>query len=94
MNSTAAENRRRFLRVSGAAAASTLIRPFAFAEPESGKFYFAIVADTHIVDSFYTGPESNPEDTESIFKTTERLEAARGVISSLAAASARANHGR
>jgi hypothetical protein len=60
-----------------------LIRPFAFAAPDSSKFYFAVIADTHIIDGYYKGPESNAEDTESILKTTERLEAARGLIDSL-----------
>ena len=36
------------------------IRPFAFAAPDPSKFYFALIADTHIIDSFYKGPEGNP----------------------------------
>jgi hypothetical protein len=83
MNSTSRFSRNEFLRVSGAAAASLLIRPFAYAAPDSPKFYFAVIADTHIIDGYYKGPESNAEDTESIFKTTERLDAARGLINSL-----------
>jgi hypothetical protein len=59
------------------------IRPFAYASPDPAKFYFALIADTHIIDSYYKGPESNQEDTESMFKTSERLESARGVINSL-----------
>src|SRR5579871_5465369 len=76
--------RKDFIRVGAAAAASLLIRPFAQAEPGSSKFYFAIIADTHIIDSFYHGPEGNKEDTESMFKTSERLISARGLINSLA----------
>jgi UDP-2,3-diacylglucosamine pyrophosphatase LpxH len=38
---------------------------------------------THIIDRYYEGPENNPEDTESILKTTERLESARSLINSL-----------
>ncbi len=53
------------------------------ARPDSTKFYFAIIADTHIIDDFYKGPESNPEDTESMFKTRERLIAARDTINAL-----------
>jgi len=75
--------RNRFLRVAGAAASSYLIRPFSGAAADSSKFYFALIADTHIIDSFYKGPEGSPEDTESIFKTTERLESARTLINSL-----------
>ena len=72
-----------FLRASGAAAASLVIRPFALASPDSSKFYFAIIADSHIIDPYYKGPESNQEDTESMFKTEERLVAARGLLNSL-----------
>jgi hypothetical protein len=76
-------SRNKFLRVAGTGAAALAIRPFAYASPDASKFYFAIIADTHIIDSFYKGPEGSPEDTESIFKTTERLEAARTVLNSL-----------
>ncbi|HEV7923891.1 MAG TPA: metallophosphoesterase [Verrucomicrobiae bacterium] len=76
-------SRKSFLRVGAAAAASLMIRPFAQAEPGASKFYFAIIADTHIIDPFYKGPEGSPEDTESIFKTSERLTAARSLINSL-----------
>jgi UDP-2,3-diacylglucosamine pyrophosphatase LpxH len=75
--------RKHFIRIGSAAAASLLIRPFAQAEPSSSKFYFAIIADTHIIDPFYRGPEGNKEDTESILKTSERLTAARDLINSL-----------
>lgn len=53
------------------------------ARPDARKFYFAVIADTHIIDGFYKGPEGNAEDTESIFKTRERLTAARTVINDL-----------
>lgn len=76
-------NRNQFLRVAGVGAASLAIRPFAFAAPDSSKFYFAVIADTHIIDSLYKGPESNQEDTESMFKTSERLTSARDLINSL-----------
>jgi UDP-2,3-diacylglucosamine pyrophosphatase LpxH len=75
--------RKQFIRIGASAAASLAIRPFAQAEPSPSKFYFAIIADTHIIDPFYKGPEGSPEDTESIFKTSERLIAARGLINSL-----------
>src|SRR5580704_332431 len=76
-------NRNQFLRVAGAGAASLAIRPFAWAAPDSSKFYFAVIADSHIIDSYYKGPEGSPEDTESIFKTEERLTSARNLINSL-----------
>lgn len=47
-------------------------------------FRFAVLADTHLIDDFYTGPEGSPEDTESIFLTQQRLAAARAVINGLA----------
>jgi UDP-2,3-diacylglucosamine pyrophosphatase LpxH len=73
-----------FLRIAGAGAASLAIRPFAHADgSSSSKFYFAIIADSHIIDPYYKGPESNPEDTESMFKTEERLVAVRGLLNSL-----------
>lgn len=48
------------------------------------KFYFALVADTHIIDDFYVkGSENGVEDNESILLTTPRLIAARDLINSL-----------
>lgn len=46
-------------------------------------FRFAVVADTHIIDEWYTGPESNQLDTESMFFTEERFTAARDRIAGL-----------
>jgi UDP-2,3-diacylglucosamine pyrophosphatase LpxH len=46
-------------------------------------FRFAVIADTHIIDDFYKGPEGNALDTETIFKTTARLTKARDLINSL-----------
>jgi len=46
-------------------------------------FRFAVLADTHIIDDFYEGPEGNPLDTESIFLTSDRLQAARAVINAI-----------
>jgi metallophosphoesterase superfamily enzyme len=66
-------NRRQFTQLLGAAAVV----------PSSRYFYFAIIADTHIIDDYYKGPESNALDTESIFKTTERMTAARNFINGL-----------
>jgi len=48
-----------------------------------GKFYFAVIADTHIIDPFYHGHENSAEDRESILHTTERLISARDLINSL-----------
>lgn len=47
-------------------------------------FYFALVADTHIIDEFYKpGSENGVEDNESILVTTPRFTAARDLINSL-----------
>lgn len=52
--------------------------------PRAGVFYIALVADTHIIDSFYKpGSENGVEDNESILLTTPRLVAARDLINSL-----------
>lgn len=76
-------NRREWLFAAGGASVATAGPALLGAEPNSGKFYFAVIADTHIIDSFYKGPENSPEDTESIFKTTERLKSARDFLSGL-----------
>jgi hypothetical protein len=48
------------------------------------KFYFALVADSHIIDDFYIkGSENSVEDNESILLTTPRLISARDLINSL-----------
>lgn len=44
---------------------------------------FGVIADTHIIDPFYKGPEGSPEDTESIFLTSKRLIATRDHLNSL-----------
>jgi len=71
-------NRRAFLASLGSAAVCSYA-----AETEGSRFRFAVIADTHIIDEFYKGPEGSPEDTESIFKTTERLRITREQINSL-----------
>jgi 3',5'-cyclic AMP phosphodiesterase CpdA len=54
---------------------------------ESGhRFRVAVIADTHIVDPYYKGPEDTPEDTQSMAFTTERLIAARKEINHIAPA--------
>lgn len=80
-------DRRKFTALGAASIASLMtqrlwseqVRPAA--SPD--KFYFAVVADTHIIDTFYHGHESNEEDTTSLYKTTERLTSARDLINSL-----------
>lgn len=76
-------SRNQFLRIAGTGIASLSVRPFALAAPDSSKFYFALIADSHIIDEYYKGPENSPEDTESILRTSERLTAARDLINSL-----------
>jgi hypothetical protein len=60
-------------------------RTRATASPD--KFYFAMIADTHIIDNFYVkGSENGVEDNESILVTTPRLTSARDLINSLSPA--------
>jgi hypothetical protein len=48
------------------------------------KFYFALVADTHIIDNYYVkGNENGVGGNESILITTSRFTSARDLISSL-----------
>jgi UDP-2,3-diacylglucosamine pyrophosphatase LpxH len=53
------------------------------AQEDSNRFRFGIIADTHIIDSFYKGPENSPEDTESILHSSERMLSARTALNSL-----------
>src|SRR5262245_41124751 len=76
-------NRKEFLMAAGAGVAALAAPRVLNAEPGAGKFYFAVIADSHIIDEYYKGPEGNAEDTESIFKTTERLTQARALLNSL-----------
>ncbi len=46
-------------------------------------FRFAVISDTHIIDEFYKGPESNQLDSESVFLTTQRLTAVRSHLASM-----------
>src|ERR1700733_1100944 len=60
-------------------------RTRATASPD--KFFFALIADTHIIDDFYVkGSENGVEDNESILLTTPRLISARDLINSLSPA--------
>lgn len=81
-------NRREFATLAGASFGSLLTRNMwaeqvrRAASPE--KFYFALVADTHIIDDFYVkGSENGVEDNESILVTTPRFTSARDLINSL-----------
>lgn len=80
--------RRDLLRTTGGLLTGAALFREAFAQATRGQdpdryFYFAVIADTHIIDQFYKGPEGSPEDTDSIFKTTERLTAARDFLNAL-----------
>ena len=62
-------------------AAGLVVPPFW--QSSSDSFRIAVIADTHVIDDLYIGPESNPEDTESIRLTSDRLAAARQVINTV-----------
>ncbi len=81
-------DRRQFGTLAGASLGCLLTRKLwaeqvrAAATPD--KFYFALVADSHIIDNFYVkGSENGVEDNESILVTTPRLISARDLINSL-----------
>jgi metallophosphoesterase superfamily enzyme len=68
--------RRQFLQTAGVAA----LAPFSSvlgAPADPNKFYFAVIADTHIIDDYYTGAE------EAIRDTAPRLTAARDALNQL-----------
>src|ERR1700742_2277556 len=84
-------NRRQFATLAGASLGSLLTQKLwaeqVRAATSSDKFYFALVADTHIIDDFYVkGSENGAEDNESILVTTPRLTSARDLINSLSPA--------
>jgi hypothetical protein len=81
-------NRRQFTTLAGGSLGGLLTQKLwaeqtrATASPD--KFYFALVADTHIIDEFYIkGGENGAEDNESILLTTPRLILARNLINIL-----------
>jgi UDP-2,3-diacylglucosamine pyrophosphatase LpxH len=81
-------NRRQFNTLAGASLGSLLTPKLWAARVRAGaspdKFYFALVADTHIIDDFYVkGSENGVEDNESILVTTPRFTSARDLINSL-----------
>ncbi len=81
-------NRRHFHALASASLGSLLTRNLwaeqARASAAPHTFYIALVADPHIIDSFYKpGSENGVEDNESILVTTPRLTAARDLINSL-----------
>lgn len=81
-------DRRQFTALGAASLGSLLTRKLwaeqARATASSEKFYFALVADTHIIDNFYVkGSENGVEDNESILVTTPRFTSARDLINSL-----------
>jgi hypothetical protein len=80
MENAASLTRRTLLR---SAAAAGAFSAWARAGGQSDVFHFGIIADSHIIDEFYRGPEGSPEDTESIFKSRERLTAARNFLNGL-----------
>ena len=81
-------DRRQFGTLAGASLGSLLTQKLwaeqARAATSAHKFYIALVADTHIIDSYYVkGSENGVEDNESILVTTPRLVSARDLINSL-----------
>jgi len=79
--------RRQFGSLAAATLGSSLTRSLWAREVSSAAddryFYFAIVADSHIIDDFYHGQESNAFDTESLQHSAANLTSARDLINSL-----------
>ena len=75
-------HRRRFIESAAGGLIALKSAPM-LAAATPGKFRFAVIADPHIIDEFYKGPEGKPEDTESLLKSSERLKAARSTINTL-----------
>lgn len=48
---------------------------------------FAVLSDTHVIDEWYVGPESNPLDTSSILMANDRLARVRDRLNELSDAS-------
>ncbi len=81
-------DRRQFTTLGAASLGSLLVRRLwaeqVRATVSAEKFYFALVADTHIIDNYYVkGSENGVEDNESILVTTPRFTSARDLINSL-----------
>ena len=81
-------DRRHFNALAGGSLASLLTARSWAAQTRHARpadtFYIALVADTHIIDTFYKkGSENGVEDNESILVTTPRFVAARDLINSL-----------
>src|ERR1700743_701008 len=81
-------DRRQFAALAGVSLGSLLTLTLCAAQVAAGaspdKFYFALVADTHIIDDYYVkGSENGVEDNESILVTTPRFASARDLINSL-----------
>ena len=74
-------SRRQFFQMSGAG----LLVPPTLRDAQDGAhiFHIGVIADSHIIDDFYRGPEGNEEDTWTIFQTTKRLTAARARLNAL-----------
>lgn len=74
-------SRRQFFQMSGAG----LLVPPSLCDAQDGAhlFHIGVIADSHIIDDFYRGPEGNEEDTWTIFQTTKRLTAARTRLNAL-----------
>lgn len=78
--------RRQFGRLAAMTTGATLLRQLwaeSALQSNPGILRFAAIADSHIIDEFYKGPENSPEDTESILHSKERLTAARDFLNDL-----------
>ena len=74
--------RRHFLALTGGGLSASA--GLSAARPARGASLVAVLADTHVIDEYYQGPEGSPEDTETIHRANSNFVAARDAINSLA----------
>ncbi len=72
-------NRRDLLKMAGLAAVPGL----AAKASGSGHVRFAAIADTHVIDEFYKGPEGNPLDSETILAANTHFTRVRDFLNGL-----------
>src|SRR5438552_936110 len=76
-------DRHEFLRMVSGTAAAMMLRPFRLAAGGPDVFYVALVADPHLIDRYYRGPEATEEDTASLAAAADRLTKAAHTINRL-----------
>lgn len=80
-------SRRSFLHTGAAVAGGSLVSsalPVGAVVPGQGRYLFAVIADSHVIDRFYVpGSENGFEDNDSILRANERLVQVRDTINAI-----------